>query len=378
MKSARLGDVLVINRSRITPDPTTEYGHIGVRSFGKGLIEYGPTLGADLSKVTYHRFPANSLLLSNIKAWEGAITRIGEEHDKFIASQRFLPYIPRSVNDVDVNYVFHYLLSDSGLHAMGKASPGSADRNRTLGRTAFEAINLPLPEITEQRAIAARLDSISDIASHSLATGLHTDTASTSITHGLFDTDSRTVQIGQLLTQTTRFEAVEPDRQYTAGGVKWYAEGVFARDAKPSREIKATRLNRLVAGEFIYNRLFAWKGSFALTPDHDLHVSNEFPTFAIDRSQVLPEYLLGCFSLPRVWNEVLRLSTGATPTSRNRLKENQLLGLEMPLPPLATQAAVVEKIRLAMRVRDLTFQKQLVASALPQAARNAEFARLMI
>ena len=175
----------------------------------------------------------------------------------------------------------------------------------------------------------------------------------------------------------TRFEPVELDREYKAGGVKWYAEGVFARDARPSREIKATRLNRLVPGEFIYNRLFAWKGSFALTPDHDLHVSNEFPTFAIDTNQILPEYLLGWFSLPRVWDQVLRLSTGATPTSRNRLKENQLLELKMPLPPLATQAAVVEKIRLAMRVKSLTSKKQLAAAALPQAARNAEFARLM-
>lgn len=175
----------------------------------------------------------------------------------------------------------------------------------------------------------------------------------------------------------SRFEAIDPSEGYRTAGVKWYAEGVFSRESKPGSEIKATKLNRLVPDEFIYNRLFAWKGSFALTPDQPLYASNEFPTFAVDRDQILPEYLLGWFSLPRVWDEVARLSTGATPTSRNRLKQEQLLKLAIPLPSVPDQQRAVDAIRSLGQLRGRNAARLQIAKALPQAARNAEFARLM-
>lgn len=44
-------------------------------------------------------------------------------------------------------------------------------------------------------------------------------------------------------------------------------------------------------------------------------------------------------------NEALGLSTGGTPTSRNRLKEVKLLAMEIPLPPIDEQRRLVRKIQ---------------------------------
>lgn len=377
MKHVPIGRYLHLSRTRVEPDAAAHYQPIGIRSFGKGIIDYPLSLGAELSKVTYYRIPAGALLVSNIKGWEGAVGVSDQRHETFVASQRFLPYVPNSHDDVIPRFVYHYLLSDEGLTALGKASPGSADRNRTLGRAAFESIVIPLPDIEQQRAIAARLDSISGAVEAVTKSASRVEASIAALSINLFRREFSPVRLDQLLTESARFEPVLPSNKYPTAGVKWYAEGVFAHEAKPASEIRATKLNRLVSGEFIYNRLFAWKGSFALTSDEPLYVSNEFPTFTIDHSKVLPEYLLGWFSLPQVWDKVLRLSTGATPTSRNRLKQEQLLKLEIPLPSIRDQQSVVEVIRNLKEARTLNATRARVGRALPQAARNAEFARLM-
>ncbi len=73
-------------------------------------------------------------------------------------------------------------------------------------------------------------------------------------------------------------------------------------------------------------------------------VSNEFPSFAIDNDILYFKYLWKLFSLDSIWDEALGLSTGGTPTSRNRLKEEKLLAMNIPLPPLEEQRRIVARI----------------------------------
>jgi type I restriction enzyme S subunit len=115
---------------------------------------------------------------------------------------------------------------------------------------------------------------------------------------------------------------------------------------KSGQEIRATRLYQVRSGDFVYNRLFAWKGAFALaTKEADgCSVSNEFPCFEIDSTQLDGRFLWSYFRRENAWNEALGLSTGATPTSRNRLKESLFLKMRMPLPPLAEQRQIVEQV----------------------------------
>lgn len=140
---------------------------IGVRGFGRGIFEYPPTVGADLPKLRFFELEGSRLVVSNIKGWEGAVAVTSENEAGRVASNRFLTYATRG--DVSLAYVAHYLLSDEGIRALGQASPGSADRNRTLSIKNFEAIEIPLPELPEQRRIAAHLDSVDSAAKRGLA-----------------------------------------------------------------------------------------------------------------------------------------------------------------------------------------------------------------
>jgi type I restriction enzyme, S subunit len=113
--------------------------------------------------------------------------------------------------------------------------------------------------------------------------------------------------------------------------------------------------------------LFAWKGSFAVaTDDNDgCFVSNEFPCFKVNSDRIDARYLWHYFSRQSAWNEALGLSYGATPTSRNRLKEQHFLSLEVPLPSLSEQRRIVAKIeRMAAMVEEASNLKAASTSCL--------------
>ena len=92
-------------------------------------------------------------------------------------------------------------------------------------------------------------------------------------------------------------------------------------------------------GDFVYNRLFAWKGSFAeaTAEQNGCYVSNEFPTFRIINYQLRPGYLWAYFAQPTVWDYIESLSTGTTSTSRLRLKEPKFMAFTVPLPSCEIQ-----------------------------------------
>lgn len=161
-ETVRSGDILTLERTPITLDPEARYRVIGVRSFGKGIIYYPSTLGGDVSKLSYFKLPADAILLSNIKAWEGAISVTTETvAQDYVASNRFLSYRPRDER-MNTSYLRHYFLSRRGLAQISAASPGGADRNRTLGRKRFEALEIPLPPRAEQDRVARILDSFAE------------------------------------------------------------------------------------------------------------------------------------------------------------------------------------------------------------------------
>lgn len=153
------------------------------------------------------------------------------------------------------------------------------------------------------------------------------------------------VRIAELVRQVTNKIKVDPIREYKLAGIRWYGEGLFHRETVAGSSISATYLTPLVPGAFIYNRLFAWKESFAVVPEAlgDCFVSNEFPQFDADSGRILSRYLyLFCMCRSTI-KSVNKASIGSAAVSRNRFKEEYFLDFFIPLPPLIEQQAIVDK-----------------------------------
>ncbi len=146
----RMAEVAPSVRRPVDINITTRYREIGARSFGKGLFVKPDFDGAEATWQKPVWIKAGDLVLSNIKAWEGAIALAKDEHEGSIASHRYITCVPDPAT-ITAGFLVYYLLSDEGLEKVGVASPGTADRNRTLSLGALGKIEVPVPTLAKQR-----------------------------------------------------------------------------------------------------------------------------------------------------------------------------------------------------------------------------------
>lgn len=138
---------------------------------------------------------------------------------------------------------------------------------------------------------------------------------------------------------------VEPDLAYRLLGVRWYGAGPFHRETVTQESSEAKSLQPVRAGDLIYNRLFAWKGSFGLVPPEldGCFVSGEFPLFCARPGHDI-RWVHYYMLQPWVWDVINAESTGATAVSRNRWKEASLRNFVIPAPPLDEQTRIADHL----------------------------------
>lgn len=144
-----LEKVAPIVRRPVEVRPEGEYPELGARSFGRGIFHKPTLIGSELSWQKLFRVHEGDIVISNIKAWEGAIAVASSEDDNRVGSHRYITCVPKEGVGTS-NFLCFYLLSKDGLEQVQAASPGSADRNRTLAAKRLEKIKVPLPDYEKQ------------------------------------------------------------------------------------------------------------------------------------------------------------------------------------------------------------------------------------
>lgn len=147
---APMGDVAPLVRRPVTIDPNASYPELGVRSFGRGTFHKPALPGVEVGSKKLFSIEAEDLLFNIVFAWEGAVAVARPEDAGRVGSHRFLTCVP-SIDEATPAFLRYWFLSADGLLALGRASPGGAGRNRTLGIKALEAIEVPVPPLDAQR-----------------------------------------------------------------------------------------------------------------------------------------------------------------------------------------------------------------------------------
>ncbi len=144
-----MSKVAPLVRRPVEVSPDESYPELGVRSFGRGTFHKPPLIGSRLTWQKLFLIQEGDLVFSNIKAWEGAFAVAQPEDHNRVGSHRYLTCVP--VEGVTTtSFIWFYLQSQEGLAKVAAASPGSADRNRTLGQKSLGAIKIPVPPIDRQ------------------------------------------------------------------------------------------------------------------------------------------------------------------------------------------------------------------------------------
>jgi|JI10StandDraft_1071094.scaffolds.fasta_scaffold01536_18 type I restriction enzyme S subunit len=158
--------------------------------------------------------------------------------------------------------------------------------------------------------------------------------------------DWKQVRIGEVVQQVDNSISLTPSETYTLLGMSLEGRGLFVREQKQGSEIGSKTLNKIQSGQFIYSRLFAWKGAFDFVREEfdGYYVSDEYPTFKIDETKADVKFLHYYFNQAKTWKAVEQYCIGVTKASRNRFKEKFFLDFQINLPSVSYQHEIVKKI----------------------------------
>ena len=162
-----------------------------------------------------------------------------------------------------------------------------------------------------------------------------------------------TVKLGEAITPAQRAEAPLLGTTYRQIGVKLWGEGAYERETMDGSQTKYAQLFRAEANDIIVNKIWARNGSVAVVPESlaGCFGSGEFPMFAPKRDRLESRWMHWITKTRGFWAQCDEKSQGTS--GKNRIKPEQFLNVEIPLPPLAEQRRVVARIEaLAAQIHE--------------------------
>ncbi len=184
-----MSEVAPLVRRPVEIEPDQSYPELGVRSFGRGTFHKPALVGSQLTWQKLFLIQKGDLIISNIKAWEGAFAVAKPEDHNRVGSHRYLTCVPVE-GIVTAGFVWFYLQSKEGLEQVATASPGSADRNRTLGQKALGAIQVPVPPLDRQRWFDRLQRQVQQVETLRESAGEDVEALLPAMLHGVFSEES--------------------------------------------------------------------------------------------------------------------------------------------------------------------------------------------
>jgi type I restriction enzyme, S subunit len=153
------------------------------------------------------------------------------------------------------------------------------------------------------------------------------------------------VSLGSVL--KTHIDAVLSTQLDTANlaGVYGFGRGLFRRGLISPTETTYKVFHRLHAGDFVISSPKAWEGAVARIPDDfdGWFLSPVFPTFRADAQRLDTQFLNWYCRRDAVWRQLQGKAQGMG-ARRESVSPAQFLSLEIPLPSLAEQQTVVNRL----------------------------------
>ncbi|HNX49385.1 MAG TPA: restriction endonuclease subunit S [Thermoanaerobaculaceae bacterium] len=158
----RLGEVLRLVNTSVPAMQLSEVELAGVYSFARGLFKRGPMSPAETSYKTFNRLVTDDFVISQPKAWEGAVARVTPEFEGWFLSPVF-PTFRAEQSRLRPDFLEWYCKQSRVWGELQQRSRGIGARRETVSAEQFLSLEVPLPSVDEQRRIVARIE---ELAAH--------------------------------------------------------------------------------------------------------------------------------------------------------------------------------------------------------------------
>ncbi|GHF50783.1 type I restriction enzyme S subunit [Amycolatopsis bartoniae] len=330
-----LGEALALDLDEVRVDDNSTYKIAGVYGFGRGLFKREAIKGNDTSYKKLNRLHGGHIVMSRLKAFEGAIAAVPDQFEGWFLSQEF-PTFRVDESQAYVGYIRYICGWPEFWTMLSSESKGIGSRRERVSAERLLSIRVPLPNLEEQHRIAAELDSaFSNLdRAHQLRSQMRRKSAalvealmSTSV-----DSAENEVRLCDVLRLERRPVQVNPSGNYREIGVKSFGKGIFHKAPISGVELGAKRVFHIEPGDLVFSNVFAWEGAVAVASEAERGFigSHRFMTYRVNSEIADRDYLFHYFT-SRLGLETIRR---ASPGSAGR---NRTLGIE---------AFAREKVRL--------------------------------
>ena len=373
-----LGQILTLGLSPVAVSPSSTYPMIGVLNTGRGVFQQPDLQGSKTSYKSLFQVSEGQVIYSKLKAFEGSIAIVPRKFDGHFVSSEFPAF---DVRGVWPSYLMHVLHSEQFTFQMRRASHGLGARRERMHPRDFLQIEIPLPPLSEQHAIAARIDSLTAQAEKAqlLIDGMpHFGAQIPKWVEGeLRQTQFGKVPAKQLYSVVN--DLVRPGEDPSPAARFVGLENVESHTGRQLGESSIENLTgrkfRFQAGDVLFGYLRPYQNKVWVSDGAGLCSVEQFvlrPSMNVD-----PD-LLG-------WALRAKSTLDAAIANTNNLQLPRLRASQLADTPIydvrggtPDLLSRLESIAQSLtRAQALSVKRQHALKALPQAARNAEFARLM-
>lgn len=339
-----LGEILKLDIDTEAVQPDKVYTTAGIYSYGRGLFRRATIFGAETKYKRYTRLHEGQFVYSKLFGWEGALAVVTKEFDGLHVSHEF-PTFTVDQTVADLAYVRH-LARWEGLHAkLRDQGTGMGSRRQRVNINRLLATTVPLPDLEEQRRIAARLDTalerferVEKLRDHRsrLCSAL-----SESVIGSAIESAESIKPISEVMTLTRRPVTPEPGKTYREIGIRSFGRGVFHKEPVTSDDLGNKRVFAIEPGDLLFSNVFAWEGAVALAGNTEAGFigSHRFMTYRVNENVADSSYLRHYFTCKPGLEVIRRTSPGSAG-------RNKTLGIKnfeaqrIPLPSLGEQRII--------------------------------------
>ena len=217
---------------------------------------------------------------------------------------------------------------------------GTSGKNRIKPQQ-FLAIGIPLPSLSEQQAIVARLDSLAEKTRQLEA---HLDAVERDAEHllalrfrdAIANAPSR--PMAEVAPLIRREQSIDLNGSYPELGIRSFGKGTFHKPPLSGGDVGTKRLFRIEPGDLLFSNVFAWEGAIAIAQAGDAgrFGSHRFISCVPDRRLTSADFLRYYFLTDEGMLKIGEASPGGAGRNRT-LGLEKLMAIEIPMPSLAIQ-----------------------------------------
>lgn len=362
----RLGEVVSQNLEYIESPEPIEYKKLSVKLYGRGVTLDGTVDGASVKMKKHQLAKEGQVILSEIWGKKGAIGFVPKEGEGALCTSHFFLF---EVNREKIDPAFLRIIFIGNLleKQLSPIAFGSTGYAATRPKH-FLNVEIPLPPLTEQARIVARLESVQRRVAEVRALRQEQAALMAGLAAGSYREITKVAplrRMGDIAPLVRRPVEVKDEENYPELGVRSFGKGTFHKPDVPGFEVGTKQLYHIRPGDLVFSNVFAWEGAIAVAKPEDAGRvgSHRFITCVADEKVALAEFLCYHFLTTEGLKQIQEASPGGAGRNRT-LGLTKLEALNVPLPPLAQQREFVVLLQKAERLRAASAESEALLEGL--------------